>query len=90
MNEVLRFEVGRLPRLFRDVVLLRDIQGLPLGEVARRLGISVPAAKSRLVRARAKLHFQMTTKYPGVAGSPLFDGAAAPLRKVTHHSACAS
>ena len=55
MNEVLAAQVRRIPPLMRDVVVLRDVQELPMPEVARRLGISVPAAKSRLLRARATL-----------------------------------
>ena len=55
LSEVLAAQVRRIPPLMRDVVLLRDVQELPMPEVARRLGISVPAAKSRLLRARATL-----------------------------------
>jgi RNA polymerase sigma-70 factor (ECF subfamily) len=55
MSEVLRAEIGRIPPLFRKVILLRDIQGLAMPEVANHLGITVPAAKSRLLRARTEL-----------------------------------
>jgi len=53
--EVLRTEIGRIPPLFRNVILLRDIEERPLPQVAHRLGISVAAAKSRLLRARREL-----------------------------------
>jgi len=56
---VLAGEIQRIPPLMRDVVLLRDVEGLPMEEVAARLGISVPAAKSRLLRARAELRERM-------------------------------
>ena len=36
----------------REVLVLRDLEGLPAAEVARILGISVDAVKSRLHRAR--------------------------------------
>jgi RNA polymerase sigma-70 factor (ECF subfamily) len=55
MTEVLRREIRHLPTVFRNVMLLRDVEGLPMSEVASRLGITVPAAKSRLVRARLEL-----------------------------------
>jgi len=55
MASVVRREISRIPSLLRNVVLLRDVQDLPMGEVADRLGITVPAAKSRLFRARAEL-----------------------------------
>jgi RNA polymerase sigma-70 factor (ECF subfamily) len=52
---VLRREIFRIPPLLRNVFLLRDVDERPIPEIARSLGISVSAAKSRLVRARAEL-----------------------------------
>ncbi len=45
----------QLPRKLRVVVMLRDIQQLSTDEVARQLGISVPAVKTRLLRGRLML-----------------------------------
>jgi len=42
-----------LPELDRQVLTLRDSQGLTAAEVAQQLGLSVPAVKTRLHRARA-------------------------------------
>ena len=53
--EVLRTEIRHIPSLFRNVLLLRDVQDLPMLDVAARLKITVPAAKSRLLRARIEL-----------------------------------
>jgi RNA polymerase sigma factor (sigma-70 family) len=47
--------VGELPQDQRQVLIMRDLQGLPGRVVARSLGLSVPAMKSRLHRARATL-----------------------------------
>jgi RNA polymerase sigma-70 factor (ECF subfamily) len=55
LGQVLRSEVSRIPPLLRNVFMLRDMQELPMPEVAKRLGISVAAAKSRLLRARMEL-----------------------------------
>lgn len=44
-----------LPDDYREVLLLRDAEGLTAGEAAVALGISVDALKSRLHRARAAL-----------------------------------
>jgi len=40
---------------FRIVLVLRDMDELSTEETAKFLGISVPAVKSRLLRARLKL-----------------------------------
>jgi RNA polymerase sigma-70 factor (ECF subfamily) len=52
---ILKSEINRIPPLLRHVFLLRDVQELPMADVAERLGISVAAAKSRLLRARVEL-----------------------------------
>jgi RNA polymerase sigma-70 factor (ECF subfamily) len=52
---LLRREVSRIPPLLRNVMLLRDLDQIPMPDVAVRLGLSVPAAKSRLMRARMEL-----------------------------------
>jgi RNA polymerase sigma-70 factor (ECF subfamily) len=47
--------IDRLPEMQRTALLLRDIEQLDNDEVARRLGISVNAAKIRVHRARQAL-----------------------------------
>jgi RNA polymerase sigma factor (sigma-70 family) len=42
-----------LPPAHREIVLLRDLQDMTMDEIARSLGITREAAKSRLHRARA-------------------------------------
>lgn len=46
----------------REVLVLRDIEGLRSQEVADVIGITVAAVKSRLHRARAELRDQLATK----------------------------
>jgi RNA polymerase sigma-70 factor (ECF subfamily) len=55
VSSVVRNEIGRIPPLLRNVVVLRDVEQLPMPVVAEKLGISVAAAKSRLLRARLEL-----------------------------------
>jgi RNA polymerase sigma-70 factor, ECF subfamily len=55
IGEVLQREVRRIPPLLRHVFLLRDVEQRPMPDVAAELGISIAAAKSRLLRARAEL-----------------------------------
>jgi RNA polymerase sigma-70 factor (ECF subfamily) len=57
--KVLQHEIRRTPPLLRNVFLLRDVEHRPMPEVAEELGISVAAAKSRLLRARAELRERM-------------------------------
>jgi RNA polymerase sigma-70 factor (ECF subfamily) len=57
--EVLHREIRRIPPLLRNALVLREVDELPINEVAGRLGISVAAAKSRLLRARAELRERM-------------------------------
>jgi len=59
VGEVLRQEIRRIPPLLRHVFILRDVEELPMADVAARLGITVAAAKSRLLRARQELRIRM-------------------------------
>ena len=47
--------IEMLPEGYRDALLLSEIDGLPLKEVAQRLNISLPGAKSRVQRGRERL-----------------------------------
>lgn len=64
---ILQQEIRRIPPMLRNAFLLRDVQQLPMPEVAERLGVSVAAAKSRLLRARAELKERMK-KHTGRLG----------------------
>jgi RNA polymerase sigma-70 factor, ECF subfamily len=55
LRRALEGALGGLSDEHREVVLLRDMEGLSAAEVAASLGISVEAVKSRLHRARAAL-----------------------------------
>jgi RNA polymerase sigma-70 factor (ECF subfamily) len=44
-----------LPASFRTVFVLRDVEGLSTEETAEALDLSIPAVKSRLLRARLQL-----------------------------------
>lgn len=59
MRARLRAEVERLPKLMRDVLVLRDLEHLSTEDAAARLGLTESAVKSRLTRARAMLRERM-------------------------------
>ncbi len=51
--------IGALEPAYREVLLLRDVEGLTAPEVAEVLGTSVQAVKSRLHRARLSVRARM-------------------------------
>ncbi len=55
LSGILSKVIGDLDPPFRIVFQLRDIEELSTEETAEALGLSVPAVKSRLLRARLKL-----------------------------------
>jgi RNA polymerase sigma-70 factor, ECF subfamily len=55
LREILDKTINGLPASFRTVFVLRDVEGLSTEETADALELSVPAVKSRLLRARLQL-----------------------------------
>ena len=55
LSDILQKTIQGLPSGFRTVFVLRDVEGLSTEETAEMLGLSVPAVKSRLLRARLQL-----------------------------------
>lgn len=51
--------IGALEPMYREVLVLRDVEGLSAAEVAEILGVSVDAVKSRLHRARIAVREQL-------------------------------
>lgn len=60
LAKILDDAVQSLRPAFRTVFVLRDIEELSTEETAESLGISVPAVKSRLLRARLQLREKLT------------------------------
>ena len=55
LKEILSKTIQGLPPSFRTVFVLRDVEGLSTEETADALELSIPAVKSRLLRARLQL-----------------------------------
>jgi RNA polymerase sigma-70 factor (ECF subfamily) len=81
LKQILETEVRRIPPLLRNVIMLRDLQELPMVAVANALQISVPAAKSRLLRARTELRVRLLRQ--GSVSPP----SRARVPRVSHYPA---
>jgi RNA polymerase sigma-70 factor (ECF subfamily) len=62
LGDILNTTIAELDPPFRIVFQLRDIEELSTEETAEALDLSIPAVKSRLLRARLKLR-QKLNKY---------------------------
>jgi RNA polymerase sigma-70 factor, ECF subfamily len=60
LHEILDKAVNGLAPPYRTVFVLRDMEGLSTEETAEALELSVPAVKSRLLRARLQLRDKLT------------------------------
>ena len=58
-----------LPLDYREVILLRDMEQLTITEIAERLHLTRPAAKSRIHRARAMVREYLRPAGAGSAGA---------------------
>jgi RNA polymerase sigma-70 factor (ECF subfamily) len=60
MHSILTEAIDELAPIYRTVFTLRDVDGLSTEETAEALELSVPAVKSRLLRARLQLRDKLT------------------------------
>jgi RNA polymerase sigma-70 factor, ECF subfamily len=67
LSELLRSAIAGLPEIYRNVVLLRDVEEMDIRETAEALGITESAVKVRLHRARALLQRTLAPRLKGYA-----------------------
>jgi len=60
MNQILTSAIDNLAPIYRAVFVLRDVDELSTEDTAEALSLSVPAVKSRLLRARLQLRDKLT------------------------------
>ena len=60
LNRILTVAIDDLAPIYRTVFTLRDVDGLSTEETAEALDLTVPAVKSRLLRARLQLRDKLT------------------------------
>ena len=68
LKEILRKTIQGLPASFRTVFVLRDVEGLSTEETAEALNLSIPAVKSRLLRARLQLRERLNKYFRKAKG----------------------
>ena len=82
LRTVLERALASLEPSYREVVLLRDVEGLTAPEASRVLGLSVAALKSRLRRARGMLRERierLVSTDPAIVPAPRCPDAVALL-----------
>jgi RNA polymerase sigma-70 factor (ECF subfamily) len=67
LGAILRRAIEGLPEIYRNVVLLRDIEEMDVRETAAALGVTEGAVKVRLHRARALLQRDLAPRLKGFA-----------------------
>jgi RNA polymerase sigma-70 factor (ECF subfamily) len=67
LGTLLRKAIEGLPEIYRNIVLLRDIEEMDIRETATALGISEGAVKVRLHRARAMLQRELAPQLKAFA-----------------------
>ncbi|HEY2324787.1 MAG TPA: sigma-70 family RNA polymerase sigma factor [Thermoanaerobaculia bacterium] len=78
---VLERAIHGLPRAFRDVFLLRAVEGLSVAETAEQLGVNAATVKTRHLRARRRLQDVLSPQLgyalagPSAFSMPFFDEA---------------
>jgi RNA polymerase sigma-70 factor (ECF subfamily) len=66
LGRAIRVATDALPEGYREVFLLKDVEGLSYEEISEMVGISIPAVKSRLHRARLALREAIDAFYKEV------------------------
>jgi RNA polymerase sigma-70 factor, ECF subfamily len=68
LSDILKKTIQGLPPGFRTVFVLRDVEGLSTEETAEMLGLTIPAVKSRLLRARLQLRERLAKFFKSKRG----------------------
>ena len=63
IHQIVENAIQLLPEIYREAFVLRDVEELSAEEAAEVLGITVPALKSRLLRARLMMRETLAEKF---------------------------
>ena len=84
VSAILEGAISQLAPMYREVLLLRDVEGLSAPEVAEVLGLSVEAVKSRLHRARIAVR-EVVAPALGMAVEPAHPGCPDVVSLLSRH-----
>lgn len=65
LREVLQSAISSLKSIYREVLILRDVQHMSVAETAAALGISEASVKTRLLRARFRVRDMLAPGFDG-------------------------
>jgi RNA polymerase sigma-70 factor, ECF subfamily len=63
LREMVEMAIQSLAPIYREAFVLRDLEGLTTQEAAEALGLSVPALKSRVLRARLMVREALAARF---------------------------
>jgi len=63
VREIVEKAIQSLPEIYREALVLRDLEGMSAAEAAAALEITVPALKSRLLRARLMMREALSAAF---------------------------
>lgn len=65
-QEMVQDAIAELPVIFREVILLCEVEEMSYGEIAETISVPIGTVMSRLARARKALRRELTRKLQGV------------------------
>ena len=81
---VLETAIDKLPEEYKNIFVLRDVDGLSNEEVGEMLSLTVPAVKSRLHRARLILRKKLSRYYEDYSSSEIVSFGKNMTRELQH------
>jgi len=85
MERALDKAIAELDPMYREILLLRDVEGLSASEVAEAVGVSVEAVKSRLHRARVAVREKLAPLLSGEPESPITEACPEVVSLFSRH-----
>jgi RNA polymerase sigma-70 factor (ECF subfamily) len=85
VERALEKAIAELDPMYREILLLRDVEGLSAAEVAEAVGVSVEAVKSRLHRARVAVREKVAPVLSGEPESPITEACPEVVSLFSRH-----